>query len=171
MYADVLHTVLTWLLGLLLAAAILASVRAQRKELLALTSPLLSPFAGTRLDIAMRTYANWGRLFIPYVRLTLFAIAFISSFLYQLCEVLCGVFGAVAQATGEWAKPHSPETPLTTIVTSPDAVKAFESRLRELIASECAMRMCDMPGPSLSPTLFPSFDHSPQRIHNLTLDD
>ena len=60
---------------------------------------------------------------------------------------LCGVFGAVAQATGEWAKPHAPETPLTTTVAPPDAAKAFESRLRELIANEYALRMCDMPVP------------------------
>ena len=77
------------------------------------------------------------------MRLLFTRIAFISLSLYQVCELLCGIFGTIARATGEWAKPQFAGQSSTASVHPPELAKAFETRVRELIALECSQRIRD----------------------------
>ena len=101
---GMLWTISVWVVWLVGAVAIVASLQTQREDIVTLMPSLTSPFRGTMLDRIARERLDWQRVFLPVVRVVLAFVSFFFAFLYQASEFVCGVCGAVAKVTGEWAR-------------------------------------------------------------------
>ena len=110
MICVVAWTVLTGVLWLMGAVAILAGIQARSEDAAALLPPLATSLRGTTFDRCIRRWLDWRPVLFPAARILFASASFFLGATYQVLEFACGIVGAVAKITGEWASLRTEET-------------------------------------------------------------